>query len=244
MIEFLTRAWRALRDVYPKGLSLFWLAPMIPALVIVPEFIQHVVEVRLGMFDGKDAFRALQHDPTRWAFGYAKIAGLWLAIFGSAGFWGVREAGGRWWDLRTIAWKPFLIGAVIFLGLGSVPALWEGRLTGAGDIALQVLVAVLTLPGLLMMLAGLCGDPLLGWRDYWVRGWPWLILAAALAAIGFGPAAWLHQMNHQWAFGASDPVLWLLMIWDSILVGILAVLAGTGIALGYLGFREARVAAA
>ena len=58
MRDGLIRAGRALVDLYPKGLSLFWLAPAVMGLVVIPEFLQHVVEIRLGMFDSREAFDA------------------------------------------------------------------------------------------------------------------------------------------------------------------------------------------
>ncbi len=239
MKAFLGDAWQALRDLYPKGLSLFWLAPIIPALVILPEFAQHVVEVKLGMFESKDAFKALQNDPARWNVAYAKIAGLWLTILAAARFWGVRDRGGRWWDLRDIRWKPFAVGLLLFAGLGSIPMLWEGSLDATLDMGLQGLVALLTLPGLLLVFGGLFGDPMPSLRHVYVRGWPWLLLMGCLAALGFAPGAWIHQKNRQWAFGIDPAPLWAMMVWDSLLVGALAVLAGTGLALGYRGFRRA-----
>ncbi len=238
MKAFLIGAWQALRDLYPAGTRLFWLAPLIPALVIVPEFMQHVVEVKLGMFESKDVFKALQNDPMRWNFAYAKIAGLWLAILASARFWGVRHREGRWWDVRDICWTPLLLGLAIFGGLGSLPALWDGQLEPTVDTTLEILVGLITLPGLLLIVGGLFGDPLPRARTLVLRSWPYLLLIVVLVAIGFGPAAWVHQKNHVWAMGLAPFPLWAIMVWDSLLVGFLACLAGTAVALGYRLFAE------
>lgn len=87
MRDFFRSAGRALIHLYPRGVSMIWLAPAALALVVIPEFAQHVVEVRLGMFDSVEAARSIQNDPTRWAFGYVKIAGLVLTFLAAARFW-------------------------------------------------------------------------------------------------------------------------------------------------------------
>jgi ABC-type antimicrobial peptide transport system permease subunit len=45
-------------------------------------------------------------------------------------------------------------------------------------------------------------------------------------------------MNHDWALGASPIVVWGLMIFDSLLVGLMAGLTGTALYLGYAGFAR------
>ena len=70
----------------------------------------------------------------------------------------------------------------------------------------------------------------------WRRAWPWLLLTAVLLALAFVPASWLHAMNHRWAMGGGPLKLWALMIWDSLLVGLMAGLVGTALHLGYAAF--------
>lgn len=167
-----------------------------------------MVEVKLGMVESKDVFKVLQNDPMRWNFAYAKIAGLWLAILASAGFWGDRHRKGRWWDLRDICWAPLLLGLAIFGGLGSLPALWDGQQEPTVDTTLEILVGLITLPGLLLVVGGLFGDPMPRARTLVLRSWPYLLLIVVLVAIGFGPAAWVHQQNHVWAMGLAPFPLW------------------------------------
>ena len=103
-------AGQALARLYPMGISLVWKAPLVLALVVVPEFLQHVAEIQLGMFDSKARAIAVANDPTRWAFGYAKIAGLVLAFFAAARFWAARERGVKWYQLSDIVWSRFALG--------------------------------------------------------------------------------------------------------------------------------------
>lgn len=218
------------------GFSLFWKAPLVLGLIVVPEFAQHVAEIRLGMFESREAFIELQHDPTRWAFGYAKVAGLFLAMLAAVRFWGVRDHGARWWDLRGIGWRRFLLGAMLFFGVGSAPELLAGQVAAPAYQAIGAGWAILLLPALFILLAGLVGDRHTPLGDVWLRSWPWLVVTLVLAALGFGPSAWLHTMNHEWAFGAGPVTLWGLMIFDSMLVGLLAGLVGTALYLGYAGY--------
>ena len=95
--------------VFRDGLRIWLLAPIIPALIVLPEFAQHVVEIQIGIFDSRDAGQALANDPTRWMFGYAKLAGLVFAILATVRFWGARSNRGYWWDLRAIASKTALL---------------------------------------------------------------------------------------------------------------------------------------
>ena len=46
--------------------------------------------------------------------------------------------------------------------------------------------------------------------------------------------------NHDWAFGAPDALVWALMIFDSIIVGLIATLVGTAIHHGALPLRGKR----
>lgn len=244
MREFLMVAGHAVALLYPKGVSMLWLAPAVLALVVIPEFAQHVVEIRIGMFESVEGARVLQNDPTRWAFGFAKIAGLVLTFLGAARFWWSREHGGRWWNLRDLAWSRLALGLVIVFGVGSLPELLRSRLDETSMKILATAWMLLTLPGLFILLAGLFGDRSTPIAAMWRRGWPWLLLTAVLLVFAFAPASWLHGMNHRWAMGAPPVLLWALMIWDSVLVGMLAGLVGTALYLGYAGFAAHRKTAA
>jgi len=236
---------RSIIDLYMRGFALFWLAPLVLALAVIPEFLQHVAEIQLGMFDSRASAQAVADHPLRWGFGYAKIAGLVLTFLAAARFWWVRKRQERWWDLRTLDWGRFLLGLVLF---GSLPLLAELIEPFAGTAAKDVASWVLTfaaMPFLLLMLAGLFGDRGHTFRQMWTRGWPALLILCILVPLAFAPAQILHGYNHGWAFGAHPFLVWVLMIFDSLVVGLLAGLTGTALYLGYAAFaprdRRARV---
>ncbi len=223
---------------------MLWLAPAVLALVVIPEFAQHVAEIRLGMFESVEQARSLQNDPTRWAFGYVKIAGVVLTFLATARFWWTREHGGKWWDVRDLAWSRLALGTLIVFGVGSLPELFKGTLDEQTVTILGIVMMLLTLPGLFILLAGLFGDRATPLAAMWRRGSPWLLLTAGLLVLAFLPASWLHSMNHRWGMGAGPAKLWGLMIWDSLLVGLLAGLVGTALHLGYAAFAASQTKAA
>lgn len=232
------RAGRALALLYPMGISLLWKAPLVLALVVVPEFLQHVAEIQLGMFDSRAQAVAVADHPTRWAFGYAKVAGLVLTFLAAARFWAARERRTRWYRLSDIAWSRFALGFLLFGLLPAAPALFETQIGKANTDIAGIVVTILLLPALFLLLAGLFGDRTTQVRAMWVRSWPWAFLTALLLVLAFLPAQWLHGLNHKWAFGAHPVIIWSLMIFDSILVGLLAGLTGTAFFLGYATFRD------
>lgn len=236
------RTWLALRDLYPMGLSMLWKAPLVLGVVAIPEFAQHVVEIQLGMFDGGAVTSTAANAPLRWVFGYVKVAGLLLAILAAARFWWTRGAGCAWYDPRDLAWKRLVVGALLFLGVPLLPLLAKGQIS---DMAIQAISLVLTiplLPALFVMIGGLFGDGVTPMRQYWRRSWGWTFLVVALMLIAFWPAAQLHRWNHVWAMQASPALLWLLMIIDSAVVGLIAGLCGTALFLGYAAFARGQSA--
>ena len=238
MREGLTRAGQALLRLYPDGISLFWRAPLVLALVVVPEFVQHVVEIRLGMFDGREAFRALADDPSRMAFGYAKSAGLILAMLAALRFWGTQQADRPWYDLRGIAWRRLAIGFVCFMLIPSIPGFFNDQIGKPIAQAVGIGLSLILLPTMFLMIAGLMGDRDTSARAMWRESWPWALFTLLLLVLAFLPTQWPHQMNHRWALGAEPALVLALMVFVSLLVGLMAGLIGTAFYLGYAGFAE------
>lgn len=234
----LGRAGQALAQLYPMGFSLLWKAPLVLALVMIPEFIQHIVEIRIGMFDSREAFLARQFDGTRMAVGYLKIAGLILAILAAARFWATRKRRIAWYQLAGIDWRRFALGFLLFMLVPAAPTLFESQIGKSNVEVAGILVSILLLPALFLMLAGLFGDGTTSSRDMWRRSWPWAVLLALLVVLAFVPAQWLHGLNHDWAVGAHPVLVWTLMIVDTLVVGLLAGLTGTALYLGYAAFRD------
>lgn len=230
MIRSLPRDFVAvLRD----GFRIWWLAPVVPLLVVIPEAIQHVAEIRIGMFADIDTARAVSADPRRMVWGYLKIAGLVLAILGAVRFWGARQRAEKWWNLRGIAWGPLALGLLCW-AIAAVPNLVLHPLIGEQRAGwLDMALTLATLPSFALIAAGLAGDRSLTLRRAFTWGWLPALRILLFIAATWAPLAWLHAMNHRWAMGAAEPLVWLLMVFDSLVVGLLAVMAGTAIHHGY-----------
>jgi hypothetical protein len=190
------------------------------------------------MFESKEAFKTSQFDSTRLAVGYAKVTGLVLAILAAARFYWTQKQGGSWWNLRQLAWGRVAGGACIFIGVGSLPELLKRGLDPTTYQFVAIGWSVILLPFLFLLLAGVFNDRSTSIADMVQRSWPWLLLTGVLAVVAFAPSSWVHQMNHQWAMGATPAFVWALMIFDSLLVGLLAALTGTAFYLGYAGFAR------
>ena len=237
-MAMLKLVWHSLIEQYRKGFALFIVGPLVLALIIIPEFAQHVVEIQIGMFDSREAGKALSNDPTRWAFAYVKLAGLALTFFAAARFWWTREHGGIWWDLRQMHWPNLLIGTVLFVGIGMVAEPFGAYLAATPFMLLQIFFSLLSMPMLFYALSGLFGDATVTIKQVMTKSWTYLPLLLLLLAAGFAPAQYLHGMNHAWAFGQHPALVWALMIFDSLVVGLLASLVGSAMYVAYAAFHR------
>lgn len=218
------------------GVMLWKLAPIIPAIAVLPEFAQHVVEIRLGMFASHDAFAAFGSAPARLSLGSLKVAGFVFAILLAARFWANRSEGARFWSLAGIGWKQVLLGFFVQV-LFSIPGLFDFRLPPSGQLALSVVLFLASLPGLVLMIGGLLGDRTSGLKDAYRNGWGRALRMALITGPVFAVLQQLHQWNHGFALGKPAAAVWGLMIWDALLVGLIATLVGTGFHHGYRGGR-------
>ncbi|MBJ7501469.1 MAG: hypothetical protein JHC57_17060 [Sphingopyxis sp.] len=230
----------ALADYLRRSFGLFVIGPAVVALVFIPELLQHVAEIHLGMFDSLEKGRALGDHPLRMGFGYLKIAGLVLAFVASARFWWCRTHGGRWYDVRQVAWGRLILGFVLFMAIGSAGELFPLLTDRKAPVAVPILFSLLSLPFLFVMLAGLFGDRATPMKPLVTRSWPWLLLLAVLAPLGFAPLSWLHGMNHRWALGAHDALVWALMLFDAFVVALMASSIGAALFVAYDRFFQSR----
>jgi hypothetical protein len=224
---------RALGDVHRNGLMLAVAAPAIFAIAVLPEAAQHVAEIQLGMFVSREAFIALSFDPTRMIFGGFKIAGLFLCIFAAARFvhFGSVRAALRmpWRDVgRT------LFAAAIGFAV-SIPGEWAGRTAQPPEIywPVQAVSWVLSFLLLVYLIGALLGDRAMTLRASFTRGWKVLPPLVLLTIAAFWPATTLHSYLHKLAIGADPALVWTLMAADSLLVGLLAALLGSALAVSY-----------
>ena len=210
-----------------------WRAPAILAVAVLPELAQHAAEIHLGMYDSKQAFRAAAEDPLRWFFAYPKIAGFVLAILLTARFWSlgsVRQA-------FLIAPRDLmkLVFAIALTVLAELPFKWLREASGSPVLdAVLTMMSVAVQAGLLVYLVGaLVGDRENSLRSAFTRRWPTALLLSLLAALAFIPGQALHTGNHLAAFGLDPALVWALMLFDSLWVGLMAAGLGSALSVAY-----------
>ncbi len=229
----LARVGLTLRD----SLYLWRIAPLVPLIAVLPEFVQHAVEIRLGMFTSHEAFNALAENATRLQFGAVKAACLALAILVGARFWANRAAGLRGWSLAGIGWKQVLLGFLVQIVV-SLPSLLNLPLSPVAGGMLGLVLALASLPGLVLMAGGLIGDCESGIASIYRTGWT----KALRILLHVGPI-WLllqtlHRADHIAAMERPQWLVWGLMAWDALVVGQMAALAATGLHHGYAADDE------
>jgi hypothetical protein len=71
----------AFRTVHTRSLAFAAALPLAAAIPLVAEFVQHVVEIRIGMYAGVEAAQALEGDPNRMIAGFFKTIALGLPAY-------------------------------------------------------------------------------------------------------------------------------------------------------------------
>lgn len=223
-----TAVWRT----YADGGRGIIAAPLIAAIVVVPEALQHVVELALGIFESPEAARALQNSPLRMAFGIPKIIGLVLAIIAFARFHAlgsVRAALLPGWRTVAAMVPVILLWLAVGLGLqwvqttlGTHPL---GRVVGVIDWVSQI---VLLLPIFALLLDD-SSRPI--WQH--MRRWRAALAMIVLLPIAFAPARLLHSVTHVLALRTPFAADVALMALDALLIGLLASLTGAALVRGF-----------
>lgn len=231
MRGFFTGLPAAVAEVYRKGGSMPFVAPLIFGLIVVAEGAQHVAEIYLGMFRSTADFRAHAMHPLRMGFGGVKIAALLIVMLASARFW--------WCDgsvRRTFLMPLADLGRVV-LGMGLIFLVGEpaNRIDGAPAFTIAVTVISWTLSLLLLayLIGAVLGDRSMTLGRALQKGWRLLPILAMLLVAAYVPAFALHMGTHKLAIGAAAPLVWALMTIDALVVGFLATLVGSAMAVAY-----------
>lgn len=197
MPEFASRLIAVICD----GFRLWWLAPLIPLVAVLPEFAQHVAENQLGMFDSREAAQAIGSSDMRWTFGYVKLAGYLVAILLAIRFWAARGDATPWWSPKGVAWRVFgfallLNIATSFAGAG-VDLIIAGKDPMIGEAA-GIVFSILKLPVVVLLVAGLVGDKNATVARVYRDGWMAALRIVLFSAVVLTPLMWLHGQNHVW----------------------------------------------
>ena len=85
----------------------------------------------------------------------------------------------------------------------------------------------------MLLVAGLVGDRKATIGSVYRSGWGAALRIVLLSAVVLVPLMAWHSFNHALAIGAHPALVWGLMVFDSLLIGLLAAGWGTAIHHGY-----------
>ena len=212
-----------------------------PALIAIPvvvEMIQHIIEIRGGMYVDSAGALAAEGDWLRLGWGLFKVLALtgvtyWMARF-MAGFERSRVAA-----LEPVPARLFAF-VLLFQAVTTALSMWGAavlRAVGVADAAMMPIgigfMIVLLFLGILLepwKVAAALGNRAIGWSRSIAMVAPILPWALAFTLVMMVPLMVLHYLAAILAVGAAPTTVWGLMIADALLVGYLAaVLAATSV---------------
>lgn len=232
-------------DTFRLGFKATLVAPLILAIVALPEFVQHVAEIDMGMFVSNDGISAGAEEARRWSFGYVKIAGLVAGMLLTLRYWLVSGSLRRALTPSLTGIGRFLRVLLVFVLLNQVDihslaaANWLGMSPGAAQLVSVVIGLVLFAVQILLLLwivAAFGGDMRMTPSRSAKLGWRHLPSAVLLPVIAFMPWMAIHQTLNNVAWGAAPAIVWPLMITDALVVGLLATTVGSAL---YIWYRDA-----
>ena len=227
--------WREIKQAYADSARIIVALPLLFALPVAAELIQHAIEYRSGMYDSLAAMEAAADDPARMGFGQVKILTLVLLLY-----WVSR------WQVFRGAGEPAVLGdrqsAWLFLGvillgmaLGLVqqfgggwlaPFVGEGMLLAIGfgyfflSLALDLYLSAWKVGSAL-------GNPRLTIPASFriMRGNFWWSLAFSIVMIL--PLMAVHYALAVVGLGQPDLLLWSTLAFDALIVGYLGLVLAT-----------------
>lgn len=218
------------RDIYVRACSLPRQVPALVALPAAAELLQHAAEIRLGMYAHGGALAA-HAQAIRLGFGAFKIVAVLMTTLLAVRFWRLGSIG-RALRLGWTFWKGVAIIAVIQLGAETL-ALLAGRLIANGAAVTGPLRIGLVVAPLLAWLVVACmvqpwyvglvaEDPAMTLRRSitGIAGQLWGCFGLLLA--GVLPLMIVHYALGYGAMHAPAEIVWLMMLVDSGVVGLLA----------------------
>ena len=212
--------WKNLSDIYRGSARTIRALPLLALVPVVFELLQHVVEVRIGMYASLDAAKALEHDPARMALGMAKIIGITLPVYWTARYLATAD---RRFAARFDPRAAGLFGLVL-LFQAATAAISLFVLPQTGTVTLISFAAGLVLGALLAAwyAAAPLGNARLGPIASARLIAPLLVSTIALSVVAMLPLMIVHYAFAAVALVGPKAALWPALIVDSLLVGWLA----------------------
>ena len=225
MMIWMKRFFTDLGGTYLDSLRAIKALPWLFAAIIGWEFAQHIVEVRIGMFESKEMARAVADDGLRMAFGWVKMASIYVGAFFVIRHFVSQRSDRVLAPLRSASLKylPYLVYSLLaFAAIFYAPSILPEahvdsfRTTiGLGQPLLEPLLIAWVVSA---ATDGRIGGPIASARRLgllYLLALPFLLLARL-------PVSLLHQDLNQTAMGSTGAELWLTLAIDAVVVGIIA----------------------
>ena len=211
----------AFRDVHRSSLAFAAALPLVFAIPLVAEFVQHVIEMRIGMYDGVEGAKAAESDPACMWFGFAKVAALNVV-----GYFVIRwlhSGGNRAFALAFPRKAATLFGLVLALSLFLAWLslfVWADGYMATGFFVFSLIFMPLIVRFVVAAPLGILVTPLESIK---------VMASDALFAIAFSIVAILPLMAIHYALGIGamfvegDGLKWALLILDSFVTALLGI---------------------
>ena len=223
-MSWLGRFFRDLFGAHVDGVRAMIGLPWLFALLIGWEFAQHVIEVRIGFFDSREAAKAVADDPSRMIFGWIKMISVYVG-----GFFVIRhlaaQNGGTQLAPVGVALRRYAPYIAYSLGLFALIFYAPGIVGKANVMTVRTIVGlgqVVVEPLLILWIVSAATDGAVGNTIRSARATGWLYLwALPLFFVGRIPVNAAHQLLNRYAMGQPDTILWPMLAVDAVVVGLI-----------------------
>lgn len=211
-----------LKHVYRESIAFVIACPLLALIPVVFELVQHIAEVSIGMYESPEMAVATEKHPLRVSFGLLKIAALTLPLYWATRFFagGRDAAAARSFDRRAI--ELFAVAFAFMMAVAAISLFLtpsDGLATAAmliGSLFVQVLIAR-------WLAAAAIGNPAIGPLRSARVMLGQLVWAIPFIVIAQLPLMIPHYGLAGLAILGPKTLLWPVLIFDSLLVGWLAI---------------------
>lgn len=215
--------WQGLKFVYRESLAFLFACPLLALIPVAFEMLQHVVEVRIGMYDSPEAAVATESHPLRMGFGFLKVAALTLPFYWATRFFARHRDAAFARRADRAATQGFALVLLFSLAMAAIQLFALPR----DNAAILIITTVLSYIVAVLLARWYAGAPLglsaLGpsrSAKAMARHVPW---GFAFLIVAILPLMIPHYALGAFAILGPRSLLWPVLIVDSLLVGWLAI---------------------
>jgi hypothetical protein len=230
--------WQAFKATYSGGTAFLFACPLLALVPVAFELLQHVIEVHIGMYDSIAAARTVEHHPLRMGFGMLKVGALIAMIYWVTRFLLDRDARFAA-TLEPRALRLFAGYLAFSIAMAAFQLFALPQTSGAllaGFFVSQIIGCVVVAWGV----AAALGNPAVGPRASVEIMAPHVAWTFVFSLVVMLPLMIPHYALAAAAMLGPKPMLWPILIGDSLLVSWLTAALSAGAY--YAAIRAARKA--